>query len=175
MKPGWHRSPTVLCRGLLAVTLGMSTLPAFCATPQSRPEIGRLFFQPAERRSLDERRHDHLRGDGVRREGQAAGSQVSLDGFLRREGAPAVVWLNGVARNEHGPETELAHSRGVPDAESRLVITSHGGARARLKPGQVWDPARGTLHDCRQCSRVEVAAPDAGASATMVAEHGATP
>lgn len=72
---------------------------------------------------------------------------VRLDGLVRRNGRNVAAWMNGQCTDQAGSRIDgAAVALGATEADVPIVIE---GARqqVRLKPGQVFDPARDTVHE----------------------------
>jgi len=133
------------------------------AGAQSFITMGRLFTTPSERLQLDQQRNAAPRtpapatagtilppagqepgetapppapGSAPLAAGPAEAPGVRLDGLIRRSGGSAVVIVNG----EVQPAPARASARGgvAVQAVGRTVV---------LKPGQLYDPATGEIHD----------------------------
>ena len=105
--------------GLASSVLGLAVLaPAFAAEPA---ELGRLFFTPEKRATLERQRTLNVQ------EAQSLqGSTMSLDGVVYRSSGKATVWINQQAQNEN----ESART-GVS-----AVISAKTPGRALLAPGE---------------------------------------
>jgi hypothetical protein len=69
------------------------------------------------------------------------------------------VWINGQPAERAADSGNGVRVRRGPDAQGRTTVeTVHDGARARLKPGQTWDPESGQVLDCSQCAQPSPAA-----------------
>jgi hypothetical protein len=106
-------------------------------------ELGRLFFTPEQRSSLDARRK-------ARVPDKPAAVVVSspttrVDGYVQRSGGPDTVWVNGEAITEQSSEAPRIES---PGAGGRVSIgVGEGRGRVRLKPGQTLDRGSGEVRD----------------------------
>lgn len=127
-------------------------------------DLGRLFHTPAERALLDAAREavalpldvpveapgptvPSAPGDDA----PAAAAPVTVNGVVQRERGPSTAWINGAA----GTRVELEARDGGQVRIGRGVVEiggeRHGAARdvpatrARVKPGQVFDPAQGRV------------------------------
>lgn len=128
-----------------------------CAGPAAAADdgLGRLFHTPAERALLDAAREAvDLPADLP---APAAGSAVIESAPLPAR-PPAPVTVNGVVQREHGPSTAWINGEAGTRAEleameggelriGRGVIELRGAqaTRARVKPGQVFDPVQGRV------------------------------
>jgi hypothetical protein len=154
-----------MSRTISALLRALAVAGATCAVlaPSAHADdaatLGRLFFMPQERRTLDEQRSkpptatsDVSDSSAPREQGDR---RVVLNGVVRRGERETAVFVNG--RPAHEVEGDVQVRRG-PDSENRVVVEAgRSGARARLKPGQTWDVASGEVLDCLRCAE---AAPD---------------
>lgn len=76
-----------------AILLAMAWPPA-CSADET---LGRLFFSPEQRKSLDHRRQLKPAGNEAP-EGRPA---LTINGLLTRSNGQRTSWVNGVARNEN--------------------------------------------------------------------------
>ena len=105
-------------------------------------ELGRLFFTPEQRASLDARRRARL----PEKPAAAAASPVTrLDGFVKRSGGPSTVWVDGEALPASGPDDARILER--REAPSVAMPVGEGRGRVILKPGQSFDRESGQMHD----------------------------
>jgi len=82
-------------------------LPLFALAPGARAaDFGRLFFTPQQRAQLD---YDYARNVSV--EG-SAGSVVTVNGIVQRQGGGRTVWINGVA--QPAGKSDERHPASVP-------------------------------------------------------------
>jgi hypothetical protein len=114
----------------LALALLLSGGAAFA---QDAP-LGRLFFTPAERASMDLERLTGVAGAG-------GGASVKLNGIVRnRASGGSTVWLNG--KPWHGADrlTGVSPSRSDP---ARARVTTADGSPVEVRVGQITDRASG--------------------------------
>lgn len=116
-------------------------------------DLGRLFFTPAERARLDAERNAApdlaaaaaLTPPSVVEPAAtppAPPASVTVNGFVRRAHGPSTAWINGTpgTRAEWTMHTEPA-LRLAHDA----VEIDEARTRARVKPGQTFDPQAGRV------------------------------
>jgi len=107
-------------------------------------ELGRLFFTPDQRAALDARRKARVPDK------PAAAAVVSpttrLDGFVKRQGGPSTVWVNGESLLETSPEAPRIGANRRDDGRVSIGV-GEGGARVGLKPGEVLDRGTGEVRD----------------------------
>lgn len=142
----------------------LGILLAVLAGQASAADLGRLFLAPAERAALDRARYAAPRPAPEPDAGEAeptleelaAEAQtdlvpeppIAVDGFVRRSGGPATIWINGIESNEGNLAEQGIDARAVHLAEDRVEVPQ-GRARARvsLKPGQRYDPDTSRITD----------------------------
>lgn len=126
------------------MTRALLLLAALCfGPPAAGQELGRLFFTPEQRAALDARRR--ARVPDTPAAAVVTSPTTRVDGFVRRSGGPATVWVNGEPLGEKGPDAP----RIVRDsAEPRVAIpVGEAGVRFSLKPGQELDRSSGEIRD----------------------------
>jgi hypothetical protein len=111
------------------------------AAPAAAQDVGRLFFTPEQRASLDARRKARVP--------DKPSAQIvtlpttRLDGYVTRSGGRSTVWVNGESVADDAPEAPRIRSN-----EGRVNVTAgDGGPRVGLKPGQILDRSSGEVRD----------------------------
>src|SRR6185369_3922403 len=102
-------------------------------------ELGRMFFTPAQRATLDNARKQNIRVEiGNENEQQPAAApvpqNVSVNGVIRRSDGKNTIWLNNRAVNEQQPGS-LNAAIGKGDNRVRLKVPE-SGRNLDLKVGQ---------------------------------------
>ena len=111
---------------------------AVVSTPCMPQELGRLFFTPDERATLDARRKARVPDKPAAV--VVASPTTKLDGYVKRSGGPSTVWVNGEPVPESGGDGPRIGPRvSIPVGEA--------GRRAALKPGEVLDRGTGEVRD----------------------------
>lgn len=118
--------------GVLGLTL---IAPAFAADVA---ELGRLFFTPERRATLERQRTLNVQETQSLR-----GSSMSLDGVVYRSSGKATVWINHQAQNEN--ESARTGVSAVISAKTpgRAMLTPGEEAPAQLKVGESVNRATG--------------------------------
>lgn len=157
-------------RALLISVAAAAALGSAAPIPGHAAELGRIFMTPEQRRVLDQQRRDQSLPGGSGSDADllpartGARQRVVLNGVMRREGKPPLVWINGVAASEAAAGEDL-HIRRGPDAGNRVTLESGSApGSARLKPGQTWDRVTGRIIDCAGCGSSAPATPGTPAS-----------
>ena len=114
------------------------------ATDVLGQDLGRLFFTPEQRATLDARRKARL--PDTPNVAVVASPTTRVDGFVRRSGGPSTVWVNGEPLGEHGPEAPRIVGGAATDPRVSVPV-GEGGIRFSLKPGQVLDRGSGEISD----------------------------
>jgi hypothetical protein len=130
------------------------------ATAGEPTTLGRLFLSPGERRALDQERERLHRPGSSSVAGAVPGAsdRVVLNGVVARSHGPAVAWLNGRAVRPGMAQADGVSIDPGPATAGVTVTSAAAGARARLKPGQAWDPGTGKVSECLRCARGDPAA-----------------
>ena len=98
-------------------------------------ELGRLFFTPEQRNTLDARRKARVPDKPAA--AAVASPTTRLDGYVRRSEGPSTVWVNGESLPEAPRERDGRVS--VPVGEA--------GGRVGLRPGELLDRGTGEVRD----------------------------
>jgi len=118
--------------GLLSLAL---LAPAFAA---DAPELGRLFFTP-ERRSTLERQ----RTLNVQEAQSLQGTSMSLDGVVYRSSGKATVWVNNQAQTEGESSRTGVTATISPGTPGSALLAPGEETPARLKVGETINRATG--------------------------------
>ena len=115
------------------------------ATPAVAEELGRLFFTPEQRSTLDARRKARIPDKPA---ALAVESPVTrVDGFVSRGGGKSTVWVNGEAvpdgTNPEGLKVRPRRS----DAGRVTVEIGETDTQVDLKIGQSFDRGTGEVRD----------------------------
>lgn len=108
-------------------------------------EVGRLFFTPDQRATLDARRKARV-PDKPAAAAVVASPVTRIDGYVTRSGGPPTVWINGESVPENAPEAPRIDS-GRAASGSVSISVGESGSRVRLKPGESLDRGNGEVHD----------------------------
>jgi len=118
---------------LLASALAAAAILPTAAAAQ---ELGRLFFTPEQRQTLDARRKARVPDKPA----AAAAPQMRLDGYVKRSDGRSTVWVNG--------ETTDDAPRIPATTDGRLPVhVGETGARVGLKPGETLDRGSNEVRD----------------------------
>jgi hypothetical protein len=115
--------------------LALALLATQAAHAQSVP-LGRLFFTPEQRQTLDARRKARLPDKPA---AAVASPTMRLDGYVKRSGGPSTVWVNGESTDDA--------SRIPSSSDGRVGVNVEGGGRVGLKPGETLDRGNGEVRD----------------------------
>jgi hypothetical protein len=133
--------------------LAFLALLLVAASPAHSQELGRLFFTPDQRASLDARRKARVPDK------PAAAAVVApvtrVDGYVKRSAGPSTVWINGESVPDTAPEApRIDAGRGTSGSVS--VTIGESGRRVRLKPGESLDRGNGEVKDVIGDGEIEV-------------------
>ncbi len=120
------------------------------ANAASAAELGRMFFTPAQRATLDNARKQNIRAEiGNENEQQPAAApvpqNVSVNGVIRRSDGKNTIWLNNRVVNEQQPGS-LNAAIGKGDNRVRLNVLE-SGRNVDLKVGQTVEIVSGTIEE----------------------------
>jgi len=129
----------VVCAALLALTGAAASA-----------EMGRIFFTPAQRSTLDNARKQNIRvemgNDSEQQTTQApVPHNVSVNGLIRRSDGKNTIWLNNRAVDEHQPGTISA---AIGKTDNRVLLNlPDSGRKLDLKVGQSVEVVSGTIEE----------------------------
>jgi hypothetical protein len=139
-----------LLLGLLALAAGAMPVPT-AAAQQDQERMGRLFFTPAQRFSLDVARSQRARAalatENTEQEAAPASQTITYGGLIRRDDGRTTVWLNNQAVHDTDPAGSGAVvTRVRPDG--RITLQAPQSSRSvDLKPGQSVELLSGTIEE----------------------------
>jgi len=128
----------------------MSRLPLFlaclllAAPAVEAQELGRLFFTPEQRASLDARRK--ARVPDKPNAPTVVSPTTRLDGYVQRSSGPSTVWVNGDPLLETSPEAPRIGATRRDDGRVSVPV-GESGARVGLRPGETLDRGSGEVRD----------------------------
>ena len=124
--------------------LALLLLLALGPAASQAQELGRLFFTPEQRASLDARRKARVPDKPA---AVVVASPVTrVDGYVKRSAGPSTVWINGESVPENAPEApRIDTSRGASGSVS--ISVGEAGSRVRLRPGETLDRGNGEVRD----------------------------
>ena len=138
-----------LLLGLLALAAAAMPAPA-SAAQQGQERLGRLFFTPAQRSSLDVARSQRARATlstETDQEAAPASQTITYGGLIRRDDGRTTVWLNNQPVRDTDPAgAGTVVTRVRPDG--RITLQAPQSARSvELKPGQSVELLSGTIEE----------------------------
>ena len=147
---------------ILIVSLGFNPLQGWAADQVTAPSttIGRLFFTPGERSSLDTIRRSSKAPDKVITAGNIEEDHakteivaitavpVMVQGYIRRSDGKNTIWINNQAMIEKSSTKEFAVGN-LQKNSGQVKVTVNGGEKksVALKPGQIYDPNSGKVYN----------------------------
>lgn len=143
---------------ILAISLLASSL-AVCAAEAVKQPIGRLFFTPTERASLDIIRRNSKAPDKVIKaeetaiesdievEAVAKPAPVTLNGYVSRSDGKNTVWVNDRVATEKSTVGNVNVGKLQTTTRQVQVSLSGSGKSVSLKPGQIYDPASDKVYN----------------------------
>ena len=131
----------------LRIFLVMAAMLPWCVTNSAEP-LGRLFFTPAQRNTLDA-------GKQLAKPRQAAPNgprAATLNGVVTRSDGESMIWVNGHSVSRSGsPNASASHS---DPAAARVELQGAGG-RVKLKVGQRFDRSTGKVQESYESAPVD--------------------
>jgi hypothetical protein len=113
-------------------------------------EMGRIFFTPAQRATLDNARKQNIRvemgTDSEQPTTQApVPHNISVNGLIRRSDGKNTIWLNNRVIDEHQPGTISA---AIGKTDNRVLLNvPESGRKLDLKVGQSVEIVSGTIEE----------------------------
>ena len=139
------------------VRLVFALIVLLAAAPSAQGQaLGRLFFTPDQRETLDARRKARVPDKPVAATVVAPTTRV--DGFVKRSAGPSTVWINGESMNETAPEAPRIDS-GRSASDSVTINVGESGKRMRLRPGETLDRGNGEVRDVIGDGEIQVRKP----------------
>ena len=139
-------NPTTLFLPLALVALAALSTPAPAAET-----IGRLFFTPVQRSSLDvargQRARTTLATEATEQVAAPVSQTITYGGMLRRSDGATTVWLNNQAVRDREPASGATVVNNVRADGSVSLIAPQSGRNVRLKPGQSVELLSGTIEE----------------------------
>ena len=143
----------MMWRSLVAVAIGLATLTAgLSAATTALAQTGRLFFTPAERAELEQRRFappppkPAAAAPSLAPDAPPQPEYITVNGHVWRASGKTTTWVNGVPRHDA--------SRG--DAASVQVRAGDRGPQIPLKVGQTYERLSGERTDPLRGGQVRV-------------------
>ena len=116
--------------------VGLTMLAPACAA--DAPELGRLFFSPESRLTLERQRAFNIQ------EAQTLqGNTMSLDGVVYRSSGKATVWVNRQAQTEGEASRTGVNAVVSPTTPGRALLAPGDEAPAQLKVGEAMNRTTG--------------------------------
>lgn len=105
------------------------------ATAVTEPALGRLFFSPERRNTLERQRQLNIRETQT-----LEGESLSLDGLVVRSSGKKTFWVNGRAQNDNDAPTGVAITpqRKTP---GKAIVSASGEAPEEIKVGETFNRA----------------------------------
>lgn len=137
--------PTIRCRSVAVVLLAtVPLLPALPSRADDEAPLGRLFFTPERRQTLDRQRQYKL-ADTTQ---AAEEPMLTLNGMVRRSSGKRTAWVNGIPQNDNDaitgvlvrPDARHPGSVTVQEAPGTGTTTLRIGQSHRRGTGETSDP-----------------------------------
>lgn len=121
---------------LLPGLMGLAMLAPACAA--DAPELGRLFFTPEKRASLERQRAFNIQETQT-----LQGNTMSLDGVVYRSGGKSTVWINHQAQTENESARTGVNAVVSPKKPGSALLAPGEEAPTQLKVGETINRATG--------------------------------
>lgn len=135
--------------GLIACCALAAAAPSAPATAQER--LGRMFFTPAQRASLDIARNQRARTtlstEKTDQEAEPAAQTITYGGMVRRNDGKSTIWLNNQPVNDRDPVGGAAIVGRVRADGGVTLQVPQSGRRVDLKPGQSVELLSGAIEE----------------------------
>ena len=132
---------------LTSVFCALAALTALSPPASAEESLGRLFFTPERRLTLDQQRQFNIQ----EKQEIPEDPTLTINGVVTRSSGQRTVWINGLAHNEnpggvvvttprHDPALVVVHAAGSPPANARVGDTVHrqtGEATGLLERGSI--------------------------------------
>ena len=140
------RKGKVVKRGFHILMVMVAIMP-WCAS-NSAETLGRLFFTPAQRSTLDAGKQL-----ATPRKAAPSGPRAAmLNGVVTRSDGESTIWVNGHSVSRSGsPNASASHS---DPAAARVELQGAGG-RVKLKVGQRFDRSTGKVQESYESAPVD--------------------
>ena len=137
--------------GLAALLGVLATLAGLCPPAQADEELGRLFFTPERRQSLDRQRQLNIH----EKQEIPEDPTLTINGVVTRSGGKRTVWINGVAQNENEKSSGVAVTSNRKEP-GKVVIQSGEAPPAKAKVGDTINRNTGEAIDLLGGGRIGV-------------------
>jgi hypothetical protein len=137
-----RRQEIMMARVVVGILL---SLPACAAAAD---DLGRMFFTPEQRATLDKTRKQNSRSEADREFKPPAPplpQNVSVTGMIRRSDGKNTIWLNNRVVDER-PASGIVARAGKRDNQVRLTLPD-AGTSVELKVGQTLEVVSGTIEE----------------------------
>ena len=114
--------------------------------PAAEQELGRLFLTPEQRSSLDARRKARV-PDRPPQAAVVESPTARIDGYAKRSGGPATLWVNGQATGVDNQQEGLRVLPRPADSSRVTVQIGESAQKFDLKIGETIDRGTGEIKD----------------------------
>ena len=125
--PQRKKAPRARLAGLLSVA---AFIVSICPAASAEEALGRLFFSPERRQTLDRQRQFNIQ----EKQETPEDPTLTINGIVTRSSGKRTVWINGVAQNENETPSgvSVTPSRKEP---GRVVVQTSDAAVGNAKVG----------------------------------------
>jgi hypothetical protein len=122
-----YSEPRIALAVLLCI---LGTLAGLCPPARADEELGRLFFTPERRQTLDRQRQLNIQET----QEIPADPTLTINGVVTRSSGKRTVWINGVAQNENEKPSGVAVTPNGREP-GKVVIQASEAPPAKAKVG----------------------------------------
>ena len=140
--------PRVALAALLCV---LGTLAGLCPPAQADEELGRLFFTPERRQTLDRQRQLNIQET----QGIPTDPTLTINGVVTRSSGKRTVWINGVAQNENEKPSGVAVAPNGREP-GKVVVRTGDAPAAKAKVGDTVNRNTGESADLLGGGHIDV-------------------
>lgn len=146
--PRRYSEPRIALAALLCI---LGTLAGLCPPAQADEELGRLFFTPERRQTLDRQRQLNIQET----QEIPADPTLTINGVVTRSSGKRTVWINGVAQNENEKPSGVAVT---PNGREPGKVVVHAGdaPAAKAKVGDTVNRNTGESADLLGGGHIDV-------------------
>jgi hypothetical protein len=142
--------PPLLCKSLIAVLLAIALTPA----AHAEEALGRLFFTPERRQTLDRQRLLNIQDTKQINEDPT----LTINGVVTRSSGKHTSWINGTAQNENEKSgSTVVTPRGNDPGNVVVQVSDAPSANARV--GETVNRNTGESRDLLNSGRIVVKSP----------------
>lgn len=128
-----------------------TTIAGYSPSVAAQPPLGRLFFTPEQRQTLDQQRQFNIQEKQVIPQDET----LTINGVVTRSSGKRTVWINGAAQNELDTQTgaSVVSDRTAP---GKVIIQFNGDQATRANIGDTVNHTTGESTSLLVNGRIKV-------------------